>query len=455
MKKPDFQDENETIEQETEIDETEADIDGQKVDLSDFYPDGDESEVDGIEESDTKEFVFDDSAVKAKKKKEGTRLKKGQKIALAIILALYAIVLLVAGYLVFAKPSADVEEIPFDTSEDVDVTDENTTDTTSKTVINNGYKESGKSYNILVVGHDRMAHLADVTMLINCNTKDNTVTVMQIPRDTYVDEEKLTGKINAMFSTYYNSFRYSSSENPTQDTMDAYASMLEKSLCINIHYTVVLDLNGFANIVDALGGVDVYVPSAMYYSDPEQGLYIDIPAGMQHLDGETAEGFVRFRSGYTTADLGRVNAQKIFLTAFFNKAKATVKSVDLAKLNEVAKVIKDNVVTNLEVSDLVTFAKLALKIDLDDITMMTLPGNLGGQYFVMNRAATLAVINQYFNVYNKDISDKIFDRNHLFSSDTYSSISNVYYADAESIWEGAFNAESIDENSISIPRNGY
>lgn len=62
----------------------------------------------------------------------------------------------------------------------------------------------------------------------------------------------------------------------------------------------------------------MYVPQDMYYSDPVQGLYINLKEGQQHLDGDQAEQLVRFRK-YPTGDLGRIEVQHQFFSAFVSK----------------------------------------------------------------------------------------------------------------------------------------
>ncbi len=387
------------------------------------------------------------------KKNKAGKLSLKQWLIIAAVFIIYTVVLLTAAWLIFYRPSTGAGGTPFDTKpgqmNKAQQSDEQTTEDQDG---GETYVENGRQYNILLVGHDKLAYLADVTMLVSVDTKYNTVSVMQIPRDTYVSTDVYTGKINATFSTYYSIARGEKAEDPYLEALNDYASLLEKNLCINIHHVAIMNLDGFKNIVNALGGVDVYVPNAMYYEDPEQELYIDIPAGEQHLDGAAAEGFVRFRSGYVQADLGRVNAQKIFMTAFFNKLKSTIKSVDVATLNSLLDEVEKNVHTDLSVSDLLYFAKTALKIDLDKITMMTAPGSVSGMYYVINRQATLKAINDYFNVYNKDISDAIFDRNSTFCDLSNSYMSAVYNDSPENILDGEYTADSIDEDSIYIAR---
>lgn len=423
------------------------------IDYNEYYPD-DEADAVGMTEEETIIFAQNERERKKELKKKKKKLTGGQRIAISIVCILYVLILLAAAVLIFHKPSSkNPNEIPFDITDDS--TDDSHSDTPngSKPNKNNtDYVEVGEAYNILLVGHDKLAHLADVTMIVNCNTKTNTVSVIQIPRDTYVNEGSQTGRINAVYAGLYNSARIAGSEDPYGESLQKYAEFLEKNLCINIHQTAIIDLDGFKNIVNAVGGVDVYVPNDMYYSDPAQDLYISIPAGMQHMDGEMAEGFVRFRSGYVQADIGRVNAQKIFLTAFFNKVKSTVKSVDVSTLSTLMDEVKKNVHTDMSVLDILFYAKQTLKINLEDIRMMTAPGSVAGNYYVINRQATLDAINTYFNVYNKDISDNIFDRNKVFCDTDAAYISRVYYDDPANVLDGEYTADSIDDESIYIPR---
>ena len=256
----------------------------------------------------------------------------GKKVAIVIILALYLIVLAATSVFVFYRPNADRSAL----TAVITQTDEHgsvVTDAEGNAVteiITMDPEEKVDSYNILVLGHDRAAMLTDVFMLVNIDNRDNSITVMQIPRDTWVSDHKgpegsyhsvATNKLNAVFSTYFNYHRY----NDGLDTSEAYdkaltsvADVLEENLFINIDYSVIMDLDGFQKIVDILGGVEMYVERPMVYQDPEQGLYINIPAGYQTLNGHQAEGFVRYRKGYSTADLGRQNAQKQFMTALLN-----------------------------------------------------------------------------------------------------------------------------------------
>lgn len=430
-------------------------INKDEEDISMYYPDGDAGNMERDDHDDA--FLNQNLKKKNRIRKKRAKLTKSQIAMIVVIFVIYTAVIFAAAWLIFYKPAQpSIDEIPFETDpvyseNDSSLNSDPNSSGGQNGVVNDGYTVRDGVYNILVVGHDDAAHLADVTMIVNCNTNDNSISVMQIPRDTLVTEDVITNKTNAAFSTFYSNAYTSGAEDPYAEAMKEYASMFEKSLCIKIHHTIIMNLSGFRSIVDALGGVDVYVPDDMYYSDPEQNLYISIPKGNQHLDGYNAECFVRFRSGYLQADLGRVNAQKIFLTAMFNKVKATIKAADISTLSSLASEVFASVSTDLSVSDIIYYAKFLLNVDLESINMTTMPGNVAGAYYVMNRASTLEIINQYFNIYNKNITDSIFDRNYLFCFTGQKYLADVYFDNTENVFDEVHNASDIDEDSIYIP----
>lgn len=445
-------------------------------DVSMYYPDGDAEHI----ARDDHDEAFLNETIKKKKKlrRRNGRLKKSQVTMIVSIFVIYALVLVVAAWMIFYKPAQPTNEnLPFDPTPmtpvetvssdpnnppldnagntDPSATDPPITEQSSETEKTTADKYVIKEgvYNILVVGHDDAALLADVTMLVNIDTVNNAITVMQIPRDTFISLNVLTNKVNAAFNTFYNQNYAGSYDKTVPLAMKELEEMYEKSLCINIHHTAVLSLAGFREIVDIMGGVNVYIPEGMYYSDPEQNLYINIDAGDQWLNGNQAEGFIRFRSGYSQGDLGRVSAQKIFLTALFERAKEVVKSANVSALTDIATTISKYLTTNLTVSDLMFYAKAFVNIDLANIHMLTIPGNMVGvDYYVINRAATLEAINQYFNIYENEITDSIFDRNGTFNLSSDPWINDYYYNGSAAFYDSnVYTSDSIDEE-IYIPR---
>ena len=461
-------------------------------DVSIYYPDGDAEHMAEDDEEDTP-VVTERDRQRARVKKKNSRLTKSQIILIAVIFILYTVVIVTAAWIIFYKPAQPKDnEIPFDITpvENADPAQAGTNADPASVSAEPGEEASGDpvfletdsiedqpkgnattppksqsgakasewqviegKYNILIVGMDKQANLADVTMIVSVSTYDNSITVMQIPRDTMITTGVATNKINAQYSSFVSNAYHSGDRNSYRTALDNYARLLEKSLCIKIHNAVMVSVDGLVDIVDACGGVDVYVPGRMYYEDPFQDLVIDIPAGWQHLDGYAAMGFVRFRSDYVQADLGRLNAQKIFISALYKKVVALVKSFDVATLAAVAGRIHDDVWTDMSVSDIQFYVRCFLNIGMDRVKMFNIPGGMeaGNWYYVINRAGTLAMINQYFNIYTKQIDNSIFDRNLTFCFSQYQQYCDVYYAPATYYYNDVFDAESVDEYSIAIP----
>jgi len=314
-------------------------------------------------------------------------------------------------------------------------------------------------YNFLVLGHDRAANLTDVIILISYDIKQQTISMLQIPRDTYVELDDYSyHKINGAYNYYMTAARKDGSSNPEKDGCRGFASFLETNLCVKIHYCAVMDLDGFSGIVETIGGVDMYVPQNMYYSDPGQNLYINLREGYQHLNGKQAEQFVRYRMGYANADIGRGNAQKMFIAAFIKQLKSSIR--DGSVLGDLASNVITYVDTDVTVNDIIYFGKYFLgitsekSVDLGNIQMMTMPGvpksYNGASYYVMNKAAVAELINGNFNIYDFDITSS-FDPKMVFVAENIPEIRNLYLADKETVTTNIYDADSLN-NQTEMPK---
>ncbi|MDY4921287.1 MAG: LCP family protein [Phascolarctobacterium sp.] len=141
----------------------------------------------------------------------------------------------------------------------------------------------------------------DAIILLSFDPKQNQVAVLSIPRDTKVvlPGHRDPDKINAAFA-------YGGAVMAKQTV----ANLLR----VPIHYYCLANWRGFIDVVNLIGGVDIYVDKDMYYEDPYANLVIDIKHGYQHMDGVTAGKYVRFRSD-ELGDIGRVQRQQKFLKA--------------------------------------------------------------------------------------------------------------------------------------------
>ena len=312
-----------------------------------------------------------------------------------------------------------------------------------------GYDED--RYNFLILGSDAVALNTDVLMLVSYNVREGSLAVMQIPRDTYVRTDASSyKKLNSVYPALYVKAKADGKSNPELVALEELAKILEASLCVNIHYSAIMNLEGFANIVDAVGGVTLDVPFDMEYKDPVQGLDISIKAGEQTLSGELASQFIRFRADYKLADVSRINMQKIFMTAFIKQVK---ENITLSSITAIVEQAIKYVKTDISLADMIYFAKSALSIDLSNVTMLTLPGSVvnyeGLSYYVLNKNATREAINRYFNIYNTEISAGIFDPNGIYNNADSADINYAYNARSGNVSD-VFTGDQIDNGDIEI-----
>lgn len=186
-------------------------------------------------------------------------------------------------------------------------------------------------------------------------------------------------------------------------------ALIARSFGTPIDFYAQLNLDGFVNIVDAIGGVDVYIQEDMNYDDPVQNLHIHLKKGMQHLDGNKAEQFIRFRHGYAAADIARIDAQKIFMTAFIKKMFSFQGIANIDKLiNEVT----ENLTTNITFEDAGYFLTQALGLNLDGVVMLTLPGWAlyvdGVSYYTIDKDVLISNVNDYLNKYTEPLAEEYF-----------------------------------------------
>ena len=160
--------------------------------------------------------------------------------------------------------------------------------------------------NIVVLGVDERPSENDVgrsdTLFVVMFDKDSkSISLLSIPRDTKVilPGHRDPEKINAAY---------------TYGGVVMAKQTVANLLRVPIHYYILANWQGFIDIVNLIGGVDIYVDNDMYYEDPYADLVIDIKHGYQHMDGETAGKYVRFRKD-ELGDIGRVQRQQKFMRA--------------------------------------------------------------------------------------------------------------------------------------------
>ena len=254
-------------------------------------------------------------------------------------------------------------------------------------------------YNVLLAGTDAEGYRTDTMMVLSYDTKNQTVGVVSVPRDTLVNR--------------------AGSESPKlvygKGGVTARRDEISQMLGVPIDYYIKINLKAFVAVVDQLGGVDFYVPGDMNYDDPYQDLHIHFTKGQQHLNGQQVMEVARFRqnnpdeNGKVTGywDTGRTETQQKLLIAL---AKKVLSWNSLTKLNNFVEIFNQYVSTDLSLTDMLYFASQAIYVDTaNGVSTATLTGDgdvryKGSSYcFQLDKTSTLDTVNALINPYTRDL----------------------------------------------------
>ncbi|PKM95103.1 MAG: hypothetical protein CVU84_07215 [Firmicutes bacterium HGW-Firmicutes-1] len=184
-------------------------------------------------------------------------------------------------------------------------------------------QEQLESFTGLLIGLDASKGLTDVLMVGVMDIESGDIKVVSVPRDLEIDfglEEFQQIKENnpdnnVQYCKLNEVYSYTGhNERALKDLKEIIGIITG----LEIDYMARIDVNGFSDLVDVIGGVEFYVPEDMYYRDPFQDLYIDLEEGLQMLDGDKAEQLVRYRK-YQMGDLQRIKVQQEFMVTLFDK----------------------------------------------------------------------------------------------------------------------------------------
>lgn len=241
----------------------------------------------------------------------------------------------------------------------------------------------------VVAGTDEEGYRTDLILFCRYNPSDNSLTALQIPRDTKIDTDRYDKKINSAYAA--------------AEKEKTLCDEIEKLIGLRPKNYVIVSFKAFRELIDAIGGVEVDVPMRMYYTDPAQNLTIDLYPGMQLLDGRHAEMFMRFRynndgTGYKNGDVDRIAAQKQFYEAAANKLMS---GGTILKAPQLLSIIKENVKTDFTGEDIVKYIGKIPSFGTENINILTLPGEggygeNGVSYFFHYEKETEVLMKEYF-----------------------------------------------------------
>lgn len=351
-------------------------------------------------------------------KRQPPRTQKEKIFRVAYITLTVISALIVAGYIAFQLFSAPPDPNSIDNPDRPEFTRPPMTTTTRDPITGEemeveipGLSADRKEqfYTFLLVGQDTGGGgNTDTMMLVAYDVPNQTLNVMNIPRDTYVQY----GSREVLLNSVYNR------AGGDRDGKGISALKREVSELTGVYpdYHVIIQWTALGKLVDAIGGVEFEVPFNMYYNDLSQHFKINLKKGYQLLDGNKAMQLIRYRMnsigdtgvpdysyGYAEGDLGRIKTQQAFMKAII--AKCLKPDVLLPNLGNYISIFQENVVTNLSASDMAYFGKSAIGgLEMEDVEFVTMPNKSAGNGHLLPIGSQIvSTINKGYNPYLEDI----------------------------------------------------
>lgn len=264
--------------------------------------------------------------------------------------------------------------------------------------------------NILLLGVDSngshtnpwLGTRSDTIVLLNIDPKTRSVNAISIPRDSkvYLSDGNGVQKINAAHAL---------------GGIKLTKQTVEETLGVKVDRYIMVSDEAVKKLVDALGGVPIYVEKKMNYDDYSGGLHVHLSKGFNVLDGQNAVGYLRFRHD-GLGDIGRTQRQQWFLRGLLEKIQTPQA---IAKIPEMLNIATTYVKTDLSLYEMSQYAAMAKSFDLSKIEVATLPGgpNKKGHtsYWILDPDKTQEVVNRLIYRDKPDTTDKKFVAGIMYS----------------------------------------
>ena len=273
-------------------------------------------------------------------------------------------------------------------------------------------RQSDGRVNILLLGAGGADHigfdLTDSLIFGSINLESGETLLISIPRDIWVDS--MRAKINT-------AYHYGEEKKAGGGLTLAKAAAAEV-VGQQIHYSILLDFDGFVQAVDLVGGLEIeverafddfkYPVSGKEDIEPEEERYehLRFDSGWQHLDGDLALKYVRSRYAENEegTDFARSRRQQKALLAFKDKIFSSQTFLNPRKIKELVNIFGDSVKTDIQESEFSEFLELVLKIKESKVETVALDAELlatppksqyEGQWVLVPKDGSWDEIHQY------------------------------------------------------------
>lgn len=226
--------------------------------------------------------------------------------------------------------------------------------------------------------------LTDVVMVATLNPDTKSATIVSLPRDTYL---QLEGYIPNKLNSYYPKFYAKDKKDGTDLAMSEMKTLLGKYLGVDVEYTTVLNFQGFRDVVDSVGGIDINVDMKMCYVDKADGTNINLSTGQQHLNGANSLDYVRYRKSNCSPrtqgsdDFSRNQRQNQVLNAVVDKIQSFS---GVTKLGSIIESVDKNMETDIEGEQFKNLLTTYWDIPKQNIKYMPVTGDWKSPYVYIN-----------------------------------------------------------------------
>jgi polyisoprenyl-teichoic acid--peptidoglycan teichoic acid transferase len=251
-----------------------------------------------------------------------------------------------------------------------------------------------KPFAMLLLGVDTREQTGsmntDVMMVAAFNPATKSAVLVSIPRDTRIELDGYrTRKANSYYARFLGAAREEGLEGTAAET-EARSDMKEllgQFFDIPVTYTTIVNFQGFRDVVDALGGVEVNVDMDMRYVDKADGTDINLTAGFQPLDGDQALDFVRYRKSNAgteeSSDFERNARQSEVLGALTDRMKSLS---GVSKLGKVIEAVGNNMSMDMPAKEIENMMMTYFGIDRSGIQFIPLEGTWRSPYVYLDDA---------------------------------------------------------------------
>lgn len=242
---------------------------------------------------------------------------------------------------------------------------------------------------ILICGTDEDGTRTDTMMLMYLSGSEKQVRLLSLPRDTYtITASGKAAKLNSAYGR----------NGCGEEGMEVLMDYVQRIIGYRPDGYILVDFTLVPQIVDIMGGVDFDVPMDMDVAS------VAIEKGYQHLSGKQLMTLLRFRKGYATADLGRVEVQREVLKACLDQ---WLKPQNISNALEAVKLVENNSISSLNTGNYIWIGKTLL-LSMKNFGNDTLPGYAdyrgNASYYILNKSQVADMINEFYNPYKVTIS---------------------------------------------------